>query len=121
MREERERRVAERLQGPQCAATVEPDRAERIGFGKALERAAPEAAAPPQRLRIWISVLPGGDEPLRIGLGKPFYLAQPETQRPVPIIVIPAKAGIQGFRVCTVAPCSGQGQALDPRFRGGDG
>ena len=66
------------------SAAVEPDRAERVGFGKALERAAPEAAAPPQRLRIRITVSPGLDEPLRIGLGKPFYLAQPETQRPPP-------------------------------------
>jgi hypothetical protein len=40
MCEEWERRFAERLQGPQCAAAVEPDRAECIGFGKALERRA---------------------------------------------------------------------------------
>jgi hypothetical protein len=45
--EERERRVAERLQGPQCAAAVESNRAKGVGFGKALERATPEAAAPP--------------------------------------------------------------------------
>jgi hypothetical protein len=47
LREEGQRRVAERLQGPQCSAAVEPDRAECIGFGKALKRRAPEAAAPP--------------------------------------------------------------------------
>jgi hypothetical protein len=34
--------------------------------------------------------------------------------------VIPAKAGIQGPKATAVAPCSGQGQALDPRFREGD-
>jgi hypothetical protein len=38
----------------------------------------------------------------------------------VGLIVIPAKAGIQGPKSCAVAPCSSQGQALDPRFRGGD-
>jgi hypothetical protein len=32
--------------------------------------------------------------------------------------VIPAQAGIQGFQ--SLAPCSSQGQALGPRFRGGD-
>jgi hypothetical protein len=31
------------------------------------------------------------------------------------------KAGIQDFSAAAVAPCSGQGQVLDPRFRGGDG
>jgi len=34
--------------------------------------------------------------------------------------VIPAKARIQGDRAPAAAPCSSQGQALDPRFRGGD-
>ena len=38
-----------------------------------------------------------------------------------PPVVIPAKAGTQGPRVRTAAPCSCQGQALGPRFRGGDG
>jgi hypothetical protein len=32
--------------------------------------------------------------------------------------VVPAKAGTQGFQ--SLAPCSCQGQALGPRFRGGD-
>ena len=80
--EERQRRLAERLQGPQCAAAVEPDRAEGVGFGEALERAAAETAAPPQRPRIRIPASSSGDEPLRIGLGEPFYLAQPEAHRP---------------------------------------
>src|SRR5260370_40606874 len=35
--------------------------------------------------------------------------------------VIPAKAGIQGLWASAGAPCSSQGQALDPRFREGDG
>jgi len=35
------------------------------------------------------------------------------------ISVIPAKAGTQGFQ--SLAPCSSQGQALGPRFRGDDG
>ena len=30
------------------------------------------------------------------------------------------KAGIQGAKATAVAPCSGQGQAVDPRFREGD-
>jgi hypothetical protein len=34
--------------------------------------------------------------------------------------VIPSKAGIQDPRAQPSAPCSGQGQALDPRFRRGD-
>jgi len=33
--------------------------------------------------------------------------------------VIPAKAGIQGAEIRAPAPCSCQGQALGPRFRGG--
>ncbi len=42
------------------------------------------------------------------------------TKRPLPL-VIPAKAGIQARHPKTSrAPCSSQGQALDPRFRGGD-
>src|SRR5689334_17428153 len=84
--EERQWRLAERLQRPQRAAAVEPDRAERIGFGKARERAASKATAPPQRTRVWITASPGRDEPLRIGLGESLYLAQPETQRPAPAI-----------------------------------
>ena len=32
--------------------------------------------------------------------------------------VVPAQAGTQGFQ--SLAPCSCQGQALGPRFRGGD-
>jgi len=32
-----------------------------------------------------------------------------------------SKAGIQGAGISVVAPCSIQGQALDPRVRGGDG
>jgi len=36
------------------------------------------------------------------------------------LFVIPSKAGIQGPSTEAVAPCSSQGQALDPRFRGGD-
>ena len=35
-----------------------------------------------------------------------------------PYLVIPAQAGIQGFQSC--APGSNPGQALGPRFRGGD-
>jgi hypothetical protein len=36
-------------------------------------------------------------------------------------LVIPAKAGTQGGKLLReTSPCSGQGQALDPRFRGGD-
>jgi hypothetical protein len=34
--------------------------------------------------------------------------------------VIPAKAEIQGAKTAAVAPCSSQGQALDPGCRGGD-
>src|SRR5437667_3872381 len=34
------------------------------------------------------------------------------------LVVIPAKAGIQGGRAAAVAPCSSQGQALDPAFAG---
>jgi hypothetical protein len=34
--------------------------------------------------------------------------------------VIPATAGIQEPDVPSLSPCSSQGQALDPRFRGGD-
>jgi MtN3 and saliva related transmembrane protein len=37
------------------------------------------------------------------------------------LLVIPAKAGIQGRQGPAIAPCSCQGQAPDPRFRGGDG
>jgi len=37
------------------------------------------------------------------------------------LIVIRAKAGIQETESFTVAPCSRQGQGLDPRFLGGDG
>ncbi len=83
--EERQRGFAERLQRPQCAAAVEPDRAERVGLGQALERAAAEPAAPPQRLRVGVARAPRGDEPLGIGLGKPFDLAQAEAQRPAPL------------------------------------
>ena len=35
-------------------------------------------------------------------------------------IVIPAKAGTQDPKASSLAPSSSQGQALDPRFRGGD-
>src|SRR5271154_708045 len=35
-------------------------------------------------------------------------------------LVIPAKSGNPGTQTETVAPCSSQGQALGPRFRGGD-
>src|SRR5262249_44374301 len=94
--EERQWRLTKRFQGPQCAATVEPGRAEGVGLGKALKRAAAEPAAPPQRM--WISVpLPSrGNEPFRIGLGEPLNLTQAEAQRPArTAIVIPAEAGIQ--------------------------
>jgi hypothetical protein len=37
------------------------------------------------------------------------------------IFVIPAKAGIQSPKYPSGCPCSSQGQALDPRIRGGDG
>ena len=36
-------------------------------------------------------------------------------------LVIPGKAGTQGKRLSWATPCSGQGQALGPRLRGGDG
>jgi hypothetical protein len=94
--EERQWRLTKRFQGPQCAAAVEPDRAEGVGLGEALERAAAESAAPPQRTWIWVPLPSRGNEPFRIGLGEPLYLTQAEAQRPArTAIVIPAKAGIQ--------------------------
>jgi hypothetical protein len=49
----------------------------------------------------------------------------PHRRKPVPTAALgpglrPAKAGTQGSKVEAAAPCSCQGQALDPRFRGGD-
>jgi hypothetical protein len=45
-----------------------------------------------------------------------------DTWYPHAIIVMPAKAGTQGRpSTALAAPCSSQGQALGPRFRGGDG
>src|SRR5262249_48893863 len=106
-------RLAERLQRPQRTAAVEPGRAEGVGLGEALERTAAEPAAPPQRARIRISLPSRGDEPFRIGFGKPLYLAQTQTQRiSLPAIVIPAEARIQGPKVQTLA--------LGPRLGGGD-
>jgi hypothetical protein len=45
--EQRQWRVAERLQRPQGAAAVEPDRAKRVGLGKAFERCAANPAVLP--------------------------------------------------------------------------
>jgi hypothetical protein len=78
--EEWQWRFAERLQGPQSTAAIKSNRAERVGFCKTLERAAPQAAAAPQRARVWITASPGSDEPFRIGFGKAFDLTQPEAQ-----------------------------------------
>ena len=70
-------------QGPQRAAAIEPDRAEGVRFGEALERAAAETAAPPKRSRIRVAMLRSrGAEPLRIRLGEPLYLTQAEARRP---------------------------------------
>ena len=38
----------------------------------------------------------------------------------VALSVVPAQAGTQSRKVEAAAPCSSQGQALGPRFRGDD-
>ncbi len=84
--EQRQRRLAKRLQRPQPAAAVQPpiggiERAQRVGGGQAFERRASEAAAPPQIARVGISRAAGRDQAESIGLGQPLDQPKPETQR----------------------------------------
>jgi putative endonuclease len=54
------------------------------------------------------------------GSGSPLarLSGNPDSEPQVSNSVVPAQAGTQGFQ--SLAPCSSQGQALGPRFRGGD-
>ncbi len=68
------------------------------------------AAGRPATARCWCCRT-GRCDPAKVGTS---FEAATRTTHPV----IPAQAGIQGFQ--SLAPCSSQGQALGPRFRGGD-
>ena len=69
----------ERPHLPERGATVEADGAEGIGLGEALQPGAGDAGAQPEIAHAAIRLLPRRDEPLGVGLAKPFDLAKAET------------------------------------------
>ena len=78
--EERQRRVAHALQGPERLAPVEADGAAGIGPGERLQAALGEPGAAPERQRIGIAVAALGDQALGLREMEALHLAQAEAE-----------------------------------------
>ena len=97
----------ERAHLPERGAAVEPERAERVGFGEPLEAGARDAGAQPEIAHGFVCGVARRHETLRIGLAKAFDLAE-------------AKA--DGVRRCgcggPVPPSVGEGHGSPPPLWG---
>ena len=78
--EEGERGLVERLHGPKGRTPVEPERAEGIRLGEALEGGRAQAPAPGQGRGVVIPTLAPGDKARDIGLSQPLHLAEAEAE-----------------------------------------